>query len=148
MPRGIHDILEWRMKNGIYSSKDILTAYISYTDFVYIQSSDYKKVIENFAKEMEKMIHLFPVPTMNPFIDKLEKYNSDNGLECLNCYIEENMTILSQDQADNLRDAVKIEVPFDIILVNAIPILDNENFTIERGTIQTLFYRREIKGDE
>ena len=109
MARGIHDILEWRMKNGIYSSTDILTAYISYTDFVYTQSSDYKEVIKNFAKEVEKMIHLFPVPTMNPFIDKLEEYNSDNGLECLNYYIKENMTVLSQDQADNL---LKLDIIF------------------------------------
>ena len=148
MARGIHDILEFRMKNNVYSTKDILTAHISYSGFVLMQSSDYKEVVLEFAKEMQKMLHIFPVPTLNPFMDELDKYNTDDGLECLCYYIKEKMSVINQEKVDNLRDVVKIEVPFDIILVNAIPILDNESLTIEKGTIQTLFYRREIKGDE
>jgi hypothetical protein len=148
MSRGIHDLLEGRMKDGIYGSMDIIEAHISFPGFVETQSSQYEKIILEFAKEIEKMMHIWPAPTMNPFLDKLEKYNSDVGLECLKLFIKDNMIVKSRDKVDNYRDVVKIQVPFDILIVNVIPILENENLTIEKGTIQTLFYRHELEGGE
>ena len=80
-------------------------------------------------------------------MDKVNEYESDVGMECLKMYIKDHMTVVSRDKVDNHRDVVKLQVPFDLLMVNTIPIFDNESLTIEKATVQTLFYRHEIKGD-
>ena len=136
-----------RMKEGRYGTLDVITAHISYASFTEHQSQNYEEPIQEYALEIKKMMDIWPSPTLNPFMDKVNEYESDVGMECLKMYIKDHMTVVSRDKVDNHRDVVKLQVPFDLLMVNTIPIFDNESLTIEKATVQTLFYRHEIKGD-
>ena len=105
-----------RMKEGRYGTLDVITAHISYASFTEHQSQNYEEPIQEYALEIKKMMDIWPSPTLNPFMDKVNEYESDVGMECLKMYIKDHMTVVSRDKVDNHRDVVKLQVPFDLLM--------------------------------
>ncbi len=145
MKSNIETRLESLVKIGKYATTDIAILEIVYAGFVVPGSIDYSDVIDKFAEKFLEMIRLMPHPTLNPVNDEILKHDEKDGPRGLKMHIKNSVSVVSREDMDNSRDVIVISAPFDLLLINVLPIFDCTELTIEHATIQTKFYREEIK---
>jgi hypothetical protein len=144
MTAGIHNVIKKHIEAEYYSPINVVTAKMSYTDFSSAGSLKFDGMMRNMSNKMIDLLIKGSMPTVNPVIDKIFEYDEKDGKKGLYLYIKDCAEI-ERNQVDNTKDAVKILIPIDILLINCLPFIDQDEIVIESASIQTPLFRREIK---
>ncbi len=144
--KNISNILKRRLKNEAYGSLDVIEIEINFKALGSAGVVKCPKTINSFALELQKAITMGKHPTLNPVIDDVYEYKTDenNGFEAFEEFILYNgkfETVI----IDNHQSYIKINLPIKIMWINIEPFLENKSFIIESAVIQTPMFKQEIK---
>ena len=144
---GIHDKIYFYIKRGGLGVTHAIDCIFSYSDFVLRGTVDTGDVIEKMSKEVDKLVRKGTHPTLNPFMDDMLEMNQDGSLQkTIQKYITEKHT--SKTEAlDNQNDVMTIEAPFNLMMINVLPILEQKRIIIKKAVVQTPVTQIIIKED-
>lgn len=131
----------------MYGPMDVITATLCHKGFCQKDntSASFDSCILGAAEDLRECLQLGRHPTLNPVIDKIYEFkNEDNsGLEAIKLFIE-NKSEIKREQLDNDNDIVILNIPVEILMVNAPPFVKSKKIEILKASVQTPLFRKEI----
>lgn len=140
--------LKTYIKKNAFNDWDTVTINMSYSKSVPSGTIYSDEAIAEFAQKFLAAAVAGKHPTLNPFIDILEKYRDDEVPEFLNTFTK---FILEEgdfetEPLDDTKDYLKISCSFAILLGNLKSFL-SDDFTINDAVIQTALFKLNVGDD-
>lgn len=130
----------------IYGNFDVVESLLSFKTFVEAGYVKCPVAIQEMSAALKKCMIDSRHPTLNPSIDDIYKFKSDNctGDEAIETYVKENGDF-KIEKLDNTKNFLEITVPFKFLIVNGKPFAENEKIEIKKAEVQTALFKKEIK---
>lgn len=146
MKNNVHKKFLDLIERGAIGTTDVADCCLCFETFVPKGSYGTQKSKEDMRDALYEVLMSGPHPTLNPFMDRIldVEEKPDTFKEALLKFIIDNVE-WSSNECDQKNDVATMKISLKLLSINCLPFFDQEDFQIEKASVQTPLFRYDIE---